>query len=214
MDEFKQILQRIKEFLLQNEPKVTERLIAQKLDINPEYLSRCKAKGHIPYEKVVNFCHQNGLDINYILYGSSARVQEDRNVVKIKLLNDIFGSCGGGGEQISHEYEWINLDKQMLDSMFPTLNPKHLESIKAVGDSMEPAIKDGTIVFFDKNDTNIQKPGIFVLRAGDAIFIKRVNRGIDGNVELISDNSIYPIQRVDPQEVYIIGRVLGSIDRF
>ena len=213
MHEFKQVLLRIKEFLSQKESKVTEKLVASHLGLKPEYLSRCKASGHIPYEKIVNFCHKNGLDINYILYGQGVTKDDDSKVVKIKLLNEIYGSCGGGGEESGYEYEWISLDRQVLRSMFPTLNPKHLESIKAVGDSMEPSIKDGTIVFFDKNDKNIQKTGIFVLRAQNSIFIKRLSFGVDGMVELISENRIYPLQRVAATDIFIIGRVLGTIER-
>ena len=212
MDSFKNILGRIKEFLQQKKSKVTDKMLAAELGIKPEYLSRCKATDHTPYEKVVHFCYKNGLDINYILFGKE---QEDvQEMVKIKLLHDVYGSCGGGGEEVGVEYEWLSLDRAMLRSLFPTLNHKNLESIKAVGDSMEPSVKDGTIVFFDKNDKVVAKSGIFVLRTQSGIFIKRVQLGVDGMLELISENSIYPIQRVDGNEVFIIGRVLGSIERF
>jgi hypothetical protein len=212
MSDFKSVLKRIKTFLQTDGEKLTDKMLAQKLNLQPEYLSRCKANNHTPYEKVVHFCRENDLDINYILFGKHS--QTGSQTVKIKLLNDVYASCGGGGEAVGEEYEWLSLDKTMLDSIFPSLDYKNLESLKAVGDSMEPSIKDGAIVFFDKNDTNIQKTGIFVIRAQGAIFIKRVARAVDGTVELISQNSIYPVQRVAPEDLFVIGRVLGSIERF
>ncbi|MGM0534416.1 MAG: S24 family peptidase [Campylobacterota bacterium] len=213
MKDFSRVLSRMKEFI--EGEKITDKSVASLLGVKPEYLSRCKATGHIPYEKVVGFCRQRGLDLNYILFGNSAGVQpdDDDRTVRIKLLHDVFGSCGGGGEVVSDEHEWLRLDKTVLNNLCPTVNPRHLESIKAVGDSMEPAIKDGAIVFFDKNDTNINKAGIFALRSRGGIFIKRVFLGIDGSVELISQNSIYPPERVDIDEIFIIGRVLGTIER-
>jgi len=212
MDSFKNILSRIKEFLQEDGTKITDKMLANKLGIKPEYLSRCKATNHTPYEKVVHFCYKHSLDINYILLGKKA--DEKSQTLKIKLLNDVYGSCGGGGEEVGADFEWLSLDRAMLESIFPTLNYKNLESIRSVGDSMEPLIKDGSIVFFDKNDTNIAKAGIFVLRTRSGIFIKRAQLGVDGMVELISENSIYPTQRVQGEDLFVIGRVLGSIERF
>jgi phage repressor protein C with HTH and peptisase S24 domain len=44
------------------------------------------------------------------------------------------------------------------------------------------------------------------------LFIKRIQQRADGMIELISDNNMYPPQAVAPEEVTIVGKVVGNIE--
>jgi phage repressor protein C with HTH and peptisase S24 domain len=90
---------------------------------------------------------------------------------------------------------------------------KHIEAIKAVGDSMEPTIKDGALVLIDKSDVNIDKSGVFAVNASGSVYIKRISKSMSGMVEIISDNTLYPKESFTQEEVFVIGRILGLVER-
>jgi phage repressor protein C with HTH and peptisase S24 domain len=77
---------------------------------------------------------------------------------------------------------------------------------------MEPTLKDGNIIFIDKNDKNIINGGIFVISTNAGVFVKRLNLKSNGEIEIISDNSIYPKEKVKPEEINIIGKVVGKLE--
>lgn len=85
----------------------------------------------------------------------------------------------------------------------------NLQVIKVQGESMEPTLRDGDLVMIDRSKCDLNFDGLFVLRFGDSLQVKRVNRSpAPGHVEVISDNAAYgrrdwPISGLDP-----LGRVL------
>jgi phage repressor protein C with HTH and peptisase S24 domain len=42
------------------------------------------------------------------------------------------------------------------------------------------------------------------------LFVKRIQRRVDGKLDIISDNKEYPIQVVQKNEIQIVGKVIGS----
>lgn len=89
-------------------------------------------------------------------------------------------------------------------------NPKHLSIISVKGESMEPTLLDDDIVLLDTSKTNLSFDGLFVLRFGDALHIKRVGRSAKrDHVTIISDNrTLYPPLEAALSEVDAIGKVL------
>jgi len=73
---------------------------------------------------------------------------------------------------------------------------------------MEPTIKDGSIIFINRNDKNIANGGIFVISTSSGTFVKRVNLKSNGEIELISDNKIYPVETVLANDIEIVGKVI------
>jgi len=93
-------------------------------------------------------------------------------------------------------------------------NSSRVEFIKARGDSMEPTIKDGSIVLVDRSQKEIVGDAIYVLSIGENVLIKRVQRQIDGTLTLISDNSaVYPpirLSKADAEQLRVHGRVFWT----
>ena len=87
-----------------------------------------------------------------------------------------------------------------------------LEAIYVDGESMEPTLQDGSIVFVDRTQTNINKDGIFIASTTAGLFIKRIRQRADGMVELISDNKNYSPEVLAPDEITIVGKVVGNIE--
>jgi phage repressor protein C with HTH and peptisase S24 domain len=80
---------------------------------------------------------------------------------------------------------------------------------------MEPTFSYNDIVFINRAKTDLNRGGIFTIRTEAGLFIKRVQKRMDGMIDVISDNSVYPTQVLNPNEVEVIGRVVsrfGDVD--
>ena len=78
---------------------------------------------------------------------------------------------------------------------------------------MEPLLQDGSIAFVDTSQRDAKKSGVFMVETTAGVFIKRLRLRADNKVELISENPTYPVEVLLPEEVRIVGRVVGSIER-
>ncbi len=89
-------------------------------------------------------------------------------------------------------------------------NPRHLAIISVKGDSMSPTLKHDDIVMLDSSKTSLDYDGLFVLRYGEALHVKRVGRsGRRGHIMVMSDNrSEYPVVEYALEDVQAIGKVV------
>jgi SOS-response transcriptional repressor LexA len=204
---FEKIIDKIKEIIAieENKEKVYNKDVAKALGISPENLSVLKKRNKIPYEEIIYFCAKRKISINWLLFD-----QNEEEIIKntdrfsiLRYFKDINASAGGGAINFDENYEFLYIDKKLID--------KNLDAIHVTGDSMEPTIKDGSIIFIDRNDKNIRNGGIFVISTNAGVFVKRINLKSNGEIEIISDNPIYPTERVNPEEIEIIGKVVKTI---
>jgi phage repressor protein C with HTH and peptisase S24 domain len=86
---------------------------------------------------------------------------------------------------------------------------KNLKVIKVQGHSMEPTLNHGDLVMIDVTKRDLNFDGLFVVRFGDALQVKRIGRSpTRGQVELISDNPAYGRRDWAVDDLDPIGRVL------
>jgi phage repressor protein C with HTH and peptisase S24 domain len=88
---------------------------------------------------------------------------------------------------------------------------KNIDAINVLGDSMEPTLHDGDIIFINRTLKDISKSGIFAISTEIGLFVKRVLQKSDGSIDLISDNSMYSVETVHSENIEVIGKVVGSI---
>jgi phage repressor protein C with HTH and peptisase S24 domain len=94
---------------------------------------------------------------------------------------------------------------------------KNLHVVVAKGDSMEPTISDGESILVNTADKHCKDGFIYVIRSGDILWVKRIQKQLDSSLLLISDNKIYPPMRLNLDEsndVEIIGKVVNSSKNF
>ncbi len=202
--DFEKIIEKIKDILSNEigEKKVLNKDVAKALGITPENLSILKKRNKIPYEEIAYFCAKRKISINWLLFDqlSDDIIKETEKFATIRYFKDINASAGGGALNFEENYETVYIDKKIID--------KNLDAINVIGDSMEPTIKDGSIIFIDRNDTNISNGGIFVISTPAGVFVKRVRIKSSGEIELISDNKVYPPENLKTDEVKIVGKVV------
>ncbi|MFK3889156.1 helix-turn-helix transcriptional regulator [Sphingomonas sp. NPDC079357] len=84
--------------------------------------------------------------------------------------------------------------------------PDAASVIAVTGDSMAPTLKDGDRLLVDANARRVvARGGIYVVRRGDAVVVKRLVPVGDA-IEVRSDNPLWPVERVLPDDLAVIGR--------
>ncbi|WP_085299277.1 LexA family transcriptional regulator [Cognaticolwellia mytili] len=110
-----------------------------------------------------------------------------------------FAMIPGYNVQVSAGHGAINSDEQPTRYLafrhkwlkYRGFNEKDLVVVFAKGDSMEPTISNNNSLLIMTKIDNIQDGSIYVIRQDDTLLVKRVQRLLDGNLKLISDNMAY-----------------------
>ena len=92
--------------------------------------------------------------------------------------------------------------------------PNSLAIVRADGDSMTPTLHAGDWVLIDKAQTRLSREGIYAIRVGDDVWIKRLSLNLrDKLVRIISDNATIPWQDIGEDDLHVIGRVVAIVAR-
>jgi len=172
-----------------------------------------KKRNSIPFKEILQFCATKRLSINWLFFDQAIEMleEETERFFQVHYFSDVRASAGGGAFNFDSDYEVLSIDKTIMKSIVPSFNNR-LEAINVDGESMEPTLQDGSIVFIDRKQTNINKDGIFIASTTAGLFIKRIRQRADGMVELISDNKAYSPEIITSSEIEIVGRVVGNVE--
>jgi phage repressor protein C with HTH and peptisase S24 domain len=193
--------------------RVFDKDVATALNIPQATFATMKKRNSIPYAEILEFCALKKISVNWLFFDQAIDMlkEETEKFFHVRYFSDIRASAGGGAEVFDENYETISIDEKIMRNMVGLGNTE-LEAIHVDGESMEPTLQDGSIVFVDRTQTNIAKNGIFIAATTGGLFIKRIQQRADGMIELISDNMMYPPQAVSVDEVVIVGKVVGNIE--
>ena len=202
----------------------TQEQVANELGVSRQAVQRWAA-GHAPtlsnLKKLANLLDvtvaylsgEEVITLNEDGTCSRSSVENLTDLVLIPML-DVYGSCGGGGTaQTLYDttVQLIGVLPTYARSWPGVTSTSNLHIINIIGDSMEPTIeRDGTAVI-DRNQCRITGDSIYCIEAEGQIFIKRVQRQIDGSVVLMSDNPKYQPMIVSKElldRITIIGRLV------
>lgn len=218
--EIVEIIEKLKDVLsleLQDK-KIYDKDVAKALGMSKESLSIFKRKNGIPYEQIAKFCAKRRISINWILFNQLPKSleEETQKYTRIKHFKNINASAGGGGFNYDENYEYLSIDKALLDSLYKSnqANPDTIIALNVIGDSMEPTLYDKEVILFDTQQDNIQDGGVFIVSTNAGLFVKRVALKIDGSLELLSDNKNYSSEIISSQEfdrIRVLGKVIGRV---
>ena len=216
MYELKSVIKKIKNILAQENRgvKIFDKDVAKALDIPQTTFATMKKRNSIPFKEILQYCAKNRLSINWLFFDQTVDMLaiQTEKYFQVRYFSDIRASAGGGADVFNENYEVLSIDRTIMDKIAP-FSDKEIEAINVDGDSMEPTLQNGSIVFIDRTQTNINKDGIYIASTNAGLFIKRIRQRADGNVELISDNKAYSPEIMLPEEINIVGRVVGNIER-
>lgn len=150
----------------------------------------------IPQRKVRELAEALDTTIGYLLEDDDATFMIDMGLDPCPVYEGV--SCGTGGWVDERPTEYVGIPQSMRFTGEAFANP-------ADGDSMEPGIKNGDMLIFQKTEAiDSGKIGAFSLNG--EFYCKRLRVLADGSVWLVSDNTEYDPIRVNPEDEF---RTLG-----
>lgn len=187
--------------------------VAEHFGINQASVTNWRKRGTIPIDQCIQLRQEKGVSLDWLLLGigdgepvpGHTGPGTDRDYTEVPLY-DVEASAGNGSffnqEQISSylkfRNDWIAREG---------LHAKDLVAIRVAGDSMDGTLSDGDTVLIDRSK---KKPdGVFAIRIGDALKIKRLQMMADGSLRVSSDNAVYQPEVINPEnmnQVDIIGQ--------
>ncbi len=219
MNSFVEIVEEIKSIVSAefDSKKIFDKDVADVLGISQMNFATMKKRNKVPFEALLDFCARKSISINWLLYGQSPEslVEATNKFYMVKYFNDVNASAGGGADDQVEEIEELEIPEQFVFMLGGERELKNIEAINVSGDSMEPTFSYNDIVFINRSKTDLGRGGVFTIRTEAGLFIKRVQKRLDGKLDIISDNQVYSIQTLDPQEVEVVGRVVsrfGDVD--
>ena len=109
------------------------------------------------------------------------------------------------------DYHLVNL--QWLRAVTMTA-PERLAIVQVYGNSMEPTLFNGDWILVDTGNKRLSAQGIFALRIGDSVWVKRIQPMLStGQYRLHSDNDRYDAEDVAEEALEPIGRVVTLLSR-
>jgi phage repressor protein C with HTH and peptisase S24 domain len=213
---FKEVIEKLKDILSESRKgrKVFDKDVADMLGIPQSTFATMKKRNSIPYEEILEFCALRRISVNWLFFDQAIDMlkAETDKFFQVRYFANIRASAGGGAEVFNEAYEMLTLDRKLLDTVVGG-SAECVDAIHLEGESMEPTLQDGSIIFIDRSHCSIEKEGIFVLSTLSGLFIKRIEHRADGMMALISDNPLYPPQLIPQEELEVVGKVIGNIER-
>ncbi len=213
MKQFLDIVEEIKDIISSDfgGKRVFDKDVAGLLGITQMNFATMKKRDKVPFRELLDFCAKRSIAINWLLYGQSPEslIDATNKFFMVRYFTDVNASAGGGGDTDNELHESLMLSDSFVSTLGGERELKNIEAINVSGDSMEPTFSYYDIVFLNRSKKDISRGGIFTINTEHGLFIKRIQKRIDGKIDIISDNKEYPIQTVYPQEIEVVGRIVG-----
>lgn len=166
---------------------------------------------------------QFGVSFEWLATGEGSPTQTTpiRRNDRVERIPDlaIHGGMGNGGfssVKLNDAGAYENPDDVRGFWTFPDYMLRQLTNLKSIyawearGDSMEPTLPGGSVVFVDTSQTALPPEDIYALNYGDGLMVKRLKLVPRSEfIDVISDNERYGSDRLRREEVEIYGRVVG-----
>jgi len=235
MNNFREIMERLKLYY----GVETDKAVAERLKINPNTIKTWSNRGKIPMDTLLKSIQNETISTDWLLsgeghpekktalnmpfkavvtpfkavMGKKAMSELEQRLISEVVANSYIvtklsleASAGDGIENFQVEESEVFLDKALFRH---SVNQNNLRMIPVKGDSMEPNILDESHIIIDVSQKeNID--GIYAINLGGNIMVKRLQFNLDGNIEIISDNTKYQTKIYNPKESQIHFEILGK----
>lgn len=154
-------------------------------------------------KNIVEIANTLGVDVQWLKTGKgkapdfanfseNQTAYENETTLRVEVL-DIYASAGNGsfvmGDLTSYT-QAVEFENAYFAQVFQRASAKGLSIINVEGDSMEPTIGNGDLLFVDTTKSAYQGDGVYVFSYGENLYVKRLQFAGD-TLLVISDNPLY-----------------------
>lgn len=189
--------------------------LAKRAGVSSSALSRCMKGSEPSLSTAVAVCSATGASLDWLATGESFRgPPDDIQSPRIPFYN-VEASAGAGLIPIENQdtHETVALPPGIVVGIHGQNAARNWCAIQAKGDSMEPTIRNGALLIIDRSDQQVRE-GIYVVRRGDVLLVKRTQPRENQILRLQSDNRQYESEDIDlkdsSQSFHILGRVIWT----
>jgi hypothetical protein len=215
MISYEETIEKVKDIISQElgNKKVLEQDIAAALEIDYTAFRKNKNRNQtIPFYPIMQFLAKRKISINYFFFSQlpESLIDTTSQYVLLKYNQSTF-RAGTDKKEAIEKYNYIILDKMFVNYL--DIDHTSTELIIVTGNSMQPTIKNETIVFIDKSKidhNNIE--GIYAFGNNTGLYVKRIKE-IDSKYHIVSDNKKYDTVIVKKEDINIIGKVTGQLGK-
>ncbi|HGO5854837.1 TPA: helix-turn-helix transcriptional regulator, partial [Mannheimia haemolytica] len=138
-------------------------------------------------KNIVEIADALGVDVNWLKTGKGeapdfAKIgknptayEEESSMLRLEVL-DVYASAGNGsfvtGDLTAYTHA-VEFENAYFAQVFQRANAKGLSIINVDGDSMEPTIGNGDLLFVDTTKSAYQGDGVYVFSYGENLYVKR-----------------------------------------
>lgn len=164
-----------------------------------------KVRGTIPFEECIALAQKHGVSLDWLILGrgdDTTGVPDAECDSPIYVELPVFDMATFSQRDISNLFTW-RMPRAWLEQ--EGLDAAEAIVMRVVGDTMEGTIRDGQLVIIDRRPRDAD--GVYLVRFGGALRIKRMQRMVDGSVRLSNDNQVYAVDTIpgDDSNIEVIG---------
>ena len=189
---------------------ITQLEAANKIGVSRQAIARWLNGDSEPdREKILAIASFLQLPPAYVMFGNDEtfpREDIDENTITIPFINV---ESSNEFFEPSKSIRSIRVEKSWLQSKTAVSDYNALRLINVEGDSMRPTFVRGDYVIVDTSIKAFTIEGIYLVKIRGQMFIKKINKQLDGGFSLTNDNSTYPpinIPLTNAHEVQFIGK--------
>ena len=134
--------------------------------------------------------------------------------IALPLYDSVRAAAGHGAVNTEEQAEDALIFKEDWIRHELGANPQNLFLIRVSGDSMEPTLRAGDVVLVDKSASQPDREGIYIMRMGEMLLVKRLQALPGGRIRVTSVKSAFEPWTIGgdnpADDVQIYGRVIWS----
>lgn len=190
--------------------------VAAKLDVKKQYISAVCPLSSAPRQKIgSDFARKVesafGLPIGQLDKPADVQKSQPGDWIDIRLLAETVELGGQANPALAEVAESMRLSKNWLRHNTQATSFENLAILTVKDDTMGATCPRGGMVLIDTAITSCESDGVYAVAVGKTLCVRRLQRGLDGSLTLLSDNAAYLpqlIQHPAKSDLLIFGRVV------
>lgn len=184
---------------------------AKRMGVSKAYVSRLLGPGERWQNISEKFARR--VESEFSLAIGSLDVPLDKPDHDATILVPMLDLSRPGADSTGQVMTEVRISKSWVRSNTEVNDINQLAIISAQGDSMEPTFPSGSVLLVDRSVAGIHADGIYAFSLGEDVWIKRVQRNLDGSLTVKSDNERYTsdtVSKEDRAKLTVHGRVVAG----